>query len=237
MPCGCSTSSADRNRGSSTDRHRVTFPCGHLTAAQCCSTPTAEGHGRCWRSPQPGKAQRPLDWSRDGRFILYQTQGLSTRFDIWALPIAPRGKPFAVANTPRNERQAQLSPDSRWVAYTSDANGRDEVWVQAFPHAQDKWMVSTMGGSQPQWRRDGRELFYISSDRKLTAVDVKAAGSSFDAGVPASLFALKLADSLAARNNYMPSADGSRFLINTSYSGLGTRVAVVLDWISAMRER
>ena len=178
-----------------------------------------------------------LDWSRDGRFILYQTQGLSTRFDIWALPVAPRGKPFAVANTPRNERQAQLSPDGRWVAYTSDANGRDEVWVQAFPHPQDKWMVSTMGGSQPQWRRDGREMFYISSDRTLTAVEVKPTGSSFDAGAPTSLFSLKLADTLAARNNYMPSADGRRFLINTSYSGLGTRVGVVVDWVSAMREQ
>jgi eukaryotic-like serine/threonine-protein kinase len=178
-----------------------------------------------------------LDWSRDGHFILYQTQGLSTRFDIWALPIAPRGKPFAVADTPRNERQAQLSPDGRWVAYTSDANGRDEVWVQAFPHAHDTWMVSTMGGSQPQWRRDGRELFYISSDRKLTAVEVKPAGSAFDTSAPTSLFTLKLADSLAARNNYMPSADGRRFLINTSYSGLGTRVGVVLDWVSAMRQR
>jgi hypothetical protein len=151
--------------------------------------------------------------------------------------MAPRGKPFAVANTPRNERQAQLSPDGRWMAYTSDANGSDEVWVQAFPRAKNKWMVSTMGGSQPQWRRDGRELFYISRDRKLTAVEVKAIGSSFDAGVPISLFLLKLADNLASRNNYVPSADGRRFLINTSYSGLGTRVGVVLDWVSAMRER
>jgi Tol biopolymer transport system component len=177
-----------------------------------------------------------IDWSRDGRFVLYQTVDTSTRSDLWALPIAPHGRPFAVANSARNERQAQLSPDVRWVAYTSDTAGRDEIWVQGFPEAKEKWMVSTAGGSQPQWRRDGRELFYLSRDLTVMAMDVAAAGSSFEAGVPKQLFSLKTADQLAARNNYMPAADGKRFLVNTSYSGLGTGVAVVLDWATVMRE-
>jgi Tol biopolymer transport system component len=176
-----------------------------------------------------------IDWSRDGRFILYQTVDNATRADVWALPVAPRGQPFAVANSPRNERQAQLSPDGRWVAYTSDASGGDDVWVQGFPDATEKWMVSTAGGSQPQWRRDGRELFYLSRDLRVMAVDVNARGPSFDAGVPKQLFSLKTADQLSARNNYMPASDGKRFLVNTSYSGLGTGVAVVLDWASAIR--
>jgi eukaryotic-like serine/threonine-protein kinase len=141
-----------------------------------------------------------------------------------------------VANSARNERQAQLSPDVRWVAYTSDTAGGDEIWVQGFPEAKEKWMVSTAGGSQPQWRRDGRELFYLSKDLKVMAVDVSAAGSSFDAGVPKQLFSLKTADQLSARNNYMPTADGKRFLVNTSYSGIGTGVAVVLDWASVLPE-
>ena len=162
------------------------------------------------------------DWSRDGRFILYQTGSVSTRADIWALPIVPRGQPFAVANSARNERQAQLSPDGRWVAYASDESGSEEVWVQGFPKAQEKWSVSTAGGSQPQWRRDGRELFYISKDQMLMAVAVTAPGSSFDAGVPQPLFPLQFARSeLSARNNYMPTADGTRFLLNTFRTGLG----------------
>ena len=179
------------------------------------------------------------DWSRDGRFILYQTGSASTRADIWALPIVPRGQPFAVANSARNERQAQLSPDGRWVAYASDESGSEEVWVQGFPEAQEKWSVSTAGGSQPQWRRDGRELFYISRDLMLMAVAVNAAASSFDAGVPQALFPLKFGSSeLSARNNYMPTADGTRFLINTSYTGLGTgSLAVVLDWAAVIRDR
>ena len=178
-----------------------------------------------------------VDWSRDGRFILYLTTTPSTRSDIWALPLVPRGQPFVVANSARSERQAQLSPDGRWVAYASDSSGSEEIWVQGFPEATEKWPVSTAGGSQPQWRRDGRELFYISTDFKLMAVDVDTAASSFDAGAPRELFPLRLGGELSARNNYMPTAEGKRFLINTSYTGLGTRVAVVLDWASAIDQR
>ena len=178
------------------------------------------------------------DWSRDGRFILYETVDPSTRSDIWALPMVPRRQPFAVANTARNERQAQLSPDGHWVAYASDDGGREDVWIQRFPDATEKWPISTAGGSQPQWRRDGRELFYISTDFKLMAVDVNAAASSFDAGVPRALFSLRYADQLAARNNFMPAADGKRFLVNTSFTGFGTgSLAVVLDWAAVIRDR
>lgn len=178
-----------------------------------------------------------IDWSRDGRYILYQTSHPSTQADVWALPIEPRAQPFAVANTRSDERQAQLSPEGRWVAYASDTGGRQDVWVQAFPKATERWAVSTSGGSQPQWRRDGRELFYISGDRKLMAVDVNAASSSFNAGVPRELFPLPLSGGLSARNNYMPTADGKRFLVNASYAGVGTRVAVVLDWAAVMHDR
>lgn len=109
--------------------------------------------------------------------------------------------------------------------------------MQRFPSAGEKWPVSTAGGSQPQWRRDGRELFYISNDLKLMAVDLDGSRSTFDAGVPKPLFALRFDDQLAARNNFMPASDGTRFLINTSYSGLGSGVAVVLDWTSVIRAR
>ncbi len=153
-----------------------------------------------------------------------------------ALPIAPLGEPFPIAASAYNERQAQLSPDGRWVAYTSDANGKDDVWVQAFADPAEKWVVSTTGGSQPQWRRDGRELFYVSTDLTVTAVEIRAA-LSFEAGAPRPLFPLRFTDQLAYRNNFMPAADGKRFLINTSYSGAGTGAAVVIDWASVMRDR
>jgi Tol biopolymer transport system component len=200
-------------------------------------TKPATGTGPEQELLPPAMNSRAIDWSVDGRFILYQTTHPATRTDVWALPLAPRGEPFAVANTPSDERQAQVSPDGHWVAYTSNMSGGDEIWVQRFPYAGEKWPVSTAGGSQPQWRRDGRELFYISKDLKLMAVDVGGSESTFDAGIPKSLFALKFDDQLAVRNNFVPAADGTRFLINMSYSGLGTGVAVVLDWASVMRDR
>jgi Tol biopolymer transport system component len=178
----------------------------------------------------------PTDWSRDGRFIVYETIGPSTRSDIWALPVSPRGQPFPVATSAAAEKQGQLSPNGRWVAYVSDDPGREEIFVQAFPDAKEKWPISTTGGSQPQWRRDGKELFYISRDLKLMAVGVNTTTTSFEASVPTPLFDLTSAGH--ARNNYMPSADGKRFLINTSVTGLGIgSMAVVLDWTGLIRER
>jgi hypothetical protein len=153
--------------------------------------------------------------------------------------VTPRGQPFPVANGAAAERQAQLSPDGRWVAYVSDDSGRDEVMVQAFPEPTGKWTVSSAGGSQPQWRRDGKELFYLSMDVKLMAVDVHATASSFDTGVPRTLFDLgDLRAELSARNNFMPSADGKRFLINRPLTGRGSRpIVVVLDWTAMVRHR
>jgi Tol biopolymer transport system component/tRNA A-37 threonylcarbamoyl transferase component Bud32 len=184
---------------------------------------------------EPKGSRRAIDWSRDGRFILFQTIDPLTRSDIWALPIAPRAEAFAVANTASDERQAQLSPDGHWVALTSNVSGRDEVWVQAFPQPGEKWPVSTGGGSQPQWRRDGRELFYISKDLHLMVVDLSTPGGSFVAGVPKRLFPLPFDDQLSVRNNFMPAPDGTRFLVNTSFTGKRNSVAVTLDWTSAMR--
>jgi eukaryotic-like serine/threonine-protein kinase len=179
------------------------------------------------------------DWSRDGRFVIYQTNAPATRSDVWALPVTPRAQPFPVAHSAAAERQAQLSPDGRWVAYVSDDSGRDEVVVQGFPEATDKVTVSIAGGSQPQWRRDGRELFYLSMDLKLMAVDVHATASSFDTAVPRMLFELgDLRGELSARNNFMPSADGQRFLINRFLTGRGSRpIVVVLDWAAVVRHR
>jgi serine/threonine protein kinase/Tol biopolymer transport system component len=182
----------------------------------------------------------PTDWSRDGRFVIYQTSAAATRSDIWALPVTPPGRPFAVATSAAAERQAQLSPDGRWVAYVADDSGRDEVFVQGFPVATDKWPVSSAGGSQPQWRRDGRELFYLSMDLNLMAVAVNATASSFDAGVPSALFAVTdlRRSEISARNNFMPSADGKRFLINRPVIGRGFRpIAVVVDWATAVRKQ
>jgi len=113
------------------------------------------------------------DWSPDGRFLLYGV-GTAGHFDLWYLPlVGDDRKPRPYLQTQFSQSQAQFSPDGRFVAYTSDETGKNEVYVRSFAQAAGgKWVVSTNGGTQPRWRRDGKELFYISGDSKMMAVGV-----------------------------------------------------------------
>ncbi|MCA1660594.1 MAG: hypothetical protein LC642_08695, partial [Verrucomicrobiaceae bacterium] len=122
----------------------------------------------------------PDDWSSDGQFIVYQTINRKTKWDFWVLPMSGDRQPFPFLQTEFNEQAAQFSPDGKWIAYSSDESGAPEVYVQTFPASGGRWRVSTDGGRQPRWRRDGRELFYITADGKLMAVDVKL-GATFEA--------------------------------------------------------
>ena len=110
------------------------------------------------------RGKSPLDWSRDGRFLLYSTQDPKTRSDLWALPLTSERKPFAVLQSSFDEIEGQFSPEGRWLAYASNESGRYEIYVLTFPEAGGKWQVTTAGGVQPRWRPDGQELFYVAPD-------------------------------------------------------------------------
>ena len=126
-----------------------------------------------------------------------------------------------------------FSPDARFVAYTSDESGRNEVYVQTFPEPTGKWQVSNAGGTDAKWRADGKELTYRAPDQKLIAVGL-AIGKDFQAGIPRSLF---LGRTLPgnARNKYLVSPDGQRFLF---VAPLGrdalVPTTVVLNWSAAL---
>jgi serine/threonine protein kinase/Tol biopolymer transport system component len=109
------------------------------------------------------------DWSLDGRFLMYQTMRRG-QWDLMILPLSPKPDPEAVLDTSADEIQGQFSPDVHWIAYTSNESGSAEVYVRRFPAAGGKWQISTRGGAQPRWRRDGKELFYLAPDGKLMAV-------------------------------------------------------------------
>src|SRR5262249_29290124 len=164
----------------------------------------------------------PYQWSRDGRFVIYGEVDAKTKFDVWFLenPAAPAAdrKPVPFLKTEFNEVQGQLSPDGRWMAYASDESGRREVYVRPFPAADGQWRISTAGGDQPRLRGDGRELFYIASDRKLMAAAIKGGASSvkvvFEPGVPEPLFETRLVSLGQALFLYEVTADGKRFLMN-----------------------
>jgi Tol biopolymer transport system component len=171
----------------------------------------------------------PSDWSPDGRNIIYSVPTLASGFDLWLMPMAGDRKPARFLNSPADQLHANFSPDGHFVAYTSNESGRFEVYVQTFPLSDRKWLVSTKGGYEPRWRGDGREIYYLSEDRKLMAVTM-GAGPSFDA--PKALFQTRVDTVVHAnRTHYVPSHDGRRFLINTQIEGPPPLpITVVLNW-------
>ena len=110
-----------------------------------------------------GEPKSPLAWSPDGRVLLYAIQHPKTGLDLWALPLAGDRKPFPVVQTPFDETAGQFSPNGRWVAYQSNESRQVEIYVRPFPGPGSQWQVSTAGGSQPRWRPDGKELFYVAA--------------------------------------------------------------------------
>jgi serine/threonine protein kinase len=181
--------------------------------------------------------KNPTDWSPDGKYILYAVNDPKTSFDLWVLPLFGDQKPFPFLQTQFNERAARLSPDGQWIAYASDESGDWQVYVQSFPLSGGKWQVSTNGGHFPVWRRDGKELFYVSPDKKVMAVDVKGAGTTFERGVPKALFDLRVSDFTSAQARFAVSADGQRFLINNTIGeNASSPIAVVLNWTSDLKK-
>jgi eukaryotic-like serine/threonine-protein kinase len=156
----------------------------------------------------PGEMREPTDWSSDGRHVLFQQLSSHTGHDLWVLTM-PERKPSLYLQTPFEEVRGRFSPDGRWIAYVSNESGRDEVFVRPFPSADRKWQVSIDGGSAPQWRGDGKELFYVKSDGSFFGVSTGTT-SEFNADRPQKLFSTPI------RNNrdYSVSQDGQRFLVN-----------------------
>src|SRR5262249_19249665 len=138
---------------------------------------------------------------------------------------------LVVAKTRFEELNGQFSPDGRWVAYETNESGQFEIVVQPFPEPSSKWQVSTGGGTQPRWRADGKELYFVASDGKLMAASITFPGSTFTAGKPVALFPAALAPGLGTnRQEYAVSRDG-RFLINQPVeSSTTTPITLILNW-------
>ena len=175
------------------------------------------------------------DWSPDGAYVVYHTLE-STGWDIWVVPMFGDRKPRPFLQTSFNEMQGRLSPDGRWMAYTSDESGNLEVYVRAFPTGAEKWLISTNGGSDPVWRRDGKELFYLGADRKLMSV-VSKGGAAFESSVPSALFDTHIGSlNPDYRNQYAVSSDGSRFLVNVvPERSSSSPITVVLNWTGLLK--
>jgi predicted Ser/Thr protein kinase len=172
-------------------------------------------------------------FSPDGRFLVFSVLDPKTRFDIWVLPLFGDRKPFPFLQTEAGEIGGQISPNGRWMAYSSNESGTYEVYVRPFPPAPGKWQVSHEGGSQPRWRGDGKELFYLSTDRRLMAVDIKTDQPAFEAGVPRPLFEAHVSNVEGSNpwSQYAVTADGRHFLVNRlAAQATSSPITVVLNW-------
>ncbi|OFW39370.1 MAG: hypothetical protein A3J29_03005 [Acidobacteria bacterium RIFCSPLOWO2_12_FULL_67_14b] len=182
-------------------------------------------------------ATYPNDTSRDGRFLSY-TQSSPRAYDLGVVPLSGDAKLIPFLASPFNEVQGRFAPNSKWLSYASDESGRFEVYVRPFPAASGQSLISVAGGMQPEWRRDGKELFYISADGKLMAVPVTTDGATFSAGVPRALFNVQAPEQTPPYpTDYAVTADGQRFLVNTvADQAERAPLTVILNWVSALKK-
>ena len=182
------------------------------------------------------------DWSADGRFLLYHSHDPHRDRDLWVLPLDGDHKPWVFLKTNFNERWARFSPDGRWVAYTSNESGHDEIYVRPFlePAASTskdgssggQWQVSTAGGIYPLWRSDGKELYYLAPEGQMMAVPITVAGTALAPAAPVVLFLPRIygggTDTSLGRQ-YDITRDG-RFLINTVLDAASSPITFIQNW-------
>jgi serine/threonine protein kinase/Tol biopolymer transport system component len=156
----------------------------------------------------------PSDWSRDGRYLLYQEYTPKTGDDIMALPLEGERKPMVVLQTASNEDDGVFSPDGKWIAYQSNESGRNEVYVRAFSPAAvaagGKWQVSNQGGNKPRWRSDGKELFYLFQSVRMMAAGIRMTATGVETDTPRELFPISVPPRFSP---YDVTLDGQRFLV------------------------
>jgi hypothetical protein len=179
------------------------------------------------------QSKQPTDWSFDSKFLAYRTSDPQTGYDVWVLPLEGDRTPLPIAHTVADEREGQFSPDARWIAYESSDTGRPEIYVQPFGRIGDRQKISTNGGTQPRWRRNGQELFYVALDGELMAVAVSLSAASdrrLPVGAQTRLFPSHVVIGGPPGEQYVPSIDGQRFLINVMRERAVEPINVVLHW-------
>jgi Tol biopolymer transport system component len=192
-----------------------------------------EGHEKLFRRRSDGSGVEEFlsatgdqtyadQWTRDGKYILFQA-GTGGDSSLWSLPLEGERKPRPVQE---RAMQGQLSPDGRWLAYTSIESGGFQVYVVGFAGAQGRWQVSTKSGTDPRWSADGKELYYLDSTFNLWAVSVKSTGDSLQFGTPERLVATWSAPNVF----YSVTPDGKRILLNKTRLDAGQALTVVSDF-------
>ncbi len=182
----------------------------------------------------------PMDCAPDGKHLVFISPGnKGNGDDLWILSLADGGAkaaldPVPFQQTDFDEDDARFSPDGRWLAYASTETGHEQVYVRPFPGPGGKWQISTETGDFPLWRRDGKELFYVTENNMLMAVDVNGSGSSFQVSRPRQLFPVT---SPGGSEFYDVTADGQRFIVISGNSGPSSMVNVVMNWDASLKSK
>ncbi|HVR29938.1 MAG TPA: protein kinase, partial [Thermoanaerobaculia bacterium] len=177
--------------------------------------------------------QAPVSATPDGRRILLERSGATGQVELWLRDLDGEGDEVRLTAEGTGEFTGDISPDGTWVAFASDVTRNWEIYIRRLDGAGGAIRISSGGGSQPLWRRDGRELYYLDTLGRLVAVPI-AAGDPLRPGPPETLFAARLEES--ADRQYDVAADGQRFLLNRSLTSDTAPLVVVLDW-TALLER
>jgi serine/threonine protein kinase/Tol biopolymer transport system component len=222
------------------------FPVWSADGSRIVFTSNRKGHYDLYVKPSGGAGTEELlvttglqllanDWSRDDRFLLYESNGdPKTGADLWVLPLTGERKPFPFLQTPFTEQYGKFSPDGKWVAYTSNESGIEQVYVAPFPGPGGKWQISTLGGTLPGWRQDGKEILYLAPDNNVMAAEVSAKGSAFEIGVVRPLFKAK-----AVKRDipFDVARDAQRFLVNRALEETSSApITLVLHWNSGLKK-
>ncbi len=179
----------------------------------------------------------PVDVSRDGKFLLFLVVGSTTQRDIWIYDFE-RKTSSPLLDSPFEESTAKFSPDGRWIAYVSDEAQKPEVYIRSFPDGAAKIRVSTGGGDEPEWRRDGKELFYLAPNTTLMSVEIRQDGKTLALGAVQPLFVTNVERLRVIRNNYTASLDGQRFLVMSPIVHPSASPLVgILNWSAGLSSR
>jgi serine/threonine protein kinase len=184
----------------------------------------------------------PTSWSTDGKFLVYHegvsggtyANGVPGGWSIWILPLFGDRKAYPFIQTTFSAREASFSPDGKWLAYCSNESGEYRVYVVPFPGPGGKWQVSLGDGRDSVWRRDGKEIFYLSADSKLMAVKVETSAGSFAAGEAHALFD---SHSYGVFGRYDASADGQRFVVVYEGNRPASTLTSVVNWPAELKKK
>jgi Tol biopolymer transport system component len=217
----------------SPDGRQIAYSCARPAKYGLCLRPSDGSGNEEFIHPGNEQPRYPNDWSPDGKALAYY-EAKQGALEIWMLPLSGERKPYPFLQSPFNELGARFSPDGKRLAYFSLESGRPEVYVVPFPGPGGKWQVSTGGGIWPRWRRDGKEIFYLSTDNKVMAAEVKSSGSSFEIGTVRALFETRPYRGGGAA--FDATADGQRFIVDYAGEQPAAAITLVVNWTANLKK-